>query len=127
MFNAKIIHKPAINHYVTPQAAGVPTYENSKSVFTGKGTLVNLYAFNSSTSPVYLAVADTPDGTLASATRLAVYPIPATSFVALATPEGDRIEGGLALKAWNDTGLSSAAGSVMAYKIDWDAYLDYAK
>jgi hypothetical protein len=125
-FNAKIIPHPANYHYNTPFGAGpVPTYENAKSVFTGKQLLVNLYAFNSSGAAIYLAVVDTPDGTIASCTRLAMYPIPSLSFVGIATPGGDRIEGGLYLKAFTDTGLVTPAGSVMTYKVDYDPYISF--
>lgn len=129
MFNVKIIPHPARSHYNTPFGAGpVPTYENAKSITVGKMTLVNLYAFNSDpTNQIYLAVVDTPDNTIASCTKLCPYPIASQSFIQLATPDGDRFEGGLFLKAFTDTGLTVAAGSVMFYKVDWDAYLDYPK
>lgn len=128
MFNVKRILKPAEQHYQSPFGAGpVPTFENAKSIFVGKNVLINLYAFNSSAATVYLAVVDTPDNTFASATKLAIYPIPATSFVSIAAQDGDRFEGGLFVKAFTDNGLTTPAGSVMHYRVDWTAYVSFTQ
>lgn len=127
MFNVKRILKPAELHYRSPGAAATPTFENAKSVFVGKNVLVNLYAFNSSGAQVYLAVVDTPDTTIASGTNTTIYPIPATSFVSIATPDGDRVEGGLFLKAFTDVALTTPAGAVMHYKVDWTPYIAFTQ
>lgn len=125
MFNVKILPNPARQHYTTPVTAGVPQYENSKSVFNAQKVLLNLYAFNSdAANDVFLAVVDTPDGTLASAVTTTVYPVPKKSFVQVSLPGGDRVEKGLLLKAFTDTALTAAAGNVMAYKVDYTSYVE---
>jgi hypothetical protein len=91
-----VISFPADQHYNTPQTAGVPQYENSKQIFTGKRRLVNLYVLNNSAATVYLAVCDTAT-TQAAAGAITVYPIAANSFVSVAQPSGDRFEAGLFL------------------------------
>lgn len=124
MFNVKILPNPARQHYLTPVTAGVPQYENSKLVFSGQKVLLNLYAFNSDTAnDLYLAVVDTVD-TLANALSTTVYPVAKKSFVQVAIPGGDRVERGLLLKAFTDAALTSAAGSVMAYKVDYTTYIE---
>jgi hypothetical protein len=125
MFNVKILPNPARLHYFTPNAAGVPTYEIAKSVATKPLVLLNLYAFNSDTAnDLFLAVFDSPDGTQGSAATVTVYPVPKKSFVQVATPGGDRFEKGLFVKAFTDVGLTTAAGAVMAFKIDYTPYIE---
>lgn len=112
---------PADQHYTSPSTGFVPTYENGKLIQGSKLRLVNLYAFNSSNTTVYLAVADSVDGTTIA--NAVPYPIGPGSFVSISIHGGDRYEKGLYLKAFTDTGLSAAAGNVMFYKVDWTAYL----
>jgi hypothetical protein len=125
-YNVKTIFNPPDFHYFTPQSAGVVTLENAKQVFTGQNLVLNLYAYNSSGAQVYLAVCDTSGSSMTNAANITIYPIPATSFVNVATPGGDRFEVGLYLKAFTDAAATVAAGSVMAYKVDYDAYVALA-
>jgi hypothetical protein len=125
MFNVKILPNPARLHYFTPNAAGVPAYENGKNVSAKPLVLLNLYVFNSDPNNlIYLAVFDSPDGTQGSAATVAVYPVPSQSFVQIATPGGDRLDKGLFVKGFTDTALSVAAGNVLAYKIDFTPYIE---
>ncbi len=114
---------PADQHYVTPQTLGVPQFENAKQIQASRMRLVNLYAFNTSAAAVYLMVADVAAGAIAPGNKLAVYPIAAGSFVAISTHGGDRYENGLYLLCYNEALLTTTAGAVMFYKVDWMGYL----
>ena len=113
------IFYPADEHYTTPKG----TWENEKIVSEKPMRLVNIYAFNSSGDKVFLGIADTPDGDIAHATRITPYPIEGGSFISIAEHGGNRIEGQLVVAAFSDATLSTKAGDVMFYKIDWMAYL----
>lgn len=54
---------------------------------------------------------------------LTFYPVQALSFVSIATHGGDRCEVGIYLAAYTDVTTQALAGNVMAYKVDYMAYL----
>jgi hypothetical protein len=110
---------PADQHYVTPKG----TWENMKVVSPKPCRVVNVYAMNSGAAKVFLGIIDTPDGTVASATKAVPYPIESGSFISIAEHFGNRIEGQLVVEAFTDATLTTPAGNVMFYKIDWMAYI----
>lgn len=110
---------PADQRYTTPQG----TWENKKVVSDKPVRLVNLYAFNSGGDKVYVGVIDTPDGNVANATRAIPYPVESGSFISIAVPVGQRIEGQLVVQAFTDATLSTAAGNVMFWNVEYMAYL----
>jgi len=117
------ISYPADEHYTTPQAAGVPQYENGKQFIAQKRRLVNFYGYNSSGAAVVVAIIDTADGTNIQAGDIVrVFPVPAGLFVSIGQHAGKRMERGIFAKAFTDATLATPAGNVMLWDVDWLAY-----
>src|SRR3989442_1112185 len=110
----------ADEHYVTPNVAGVPTYENGKQFIATKRRLVNFYAFNSGPTDVFVCLADTANGAaFAAGDRVVLYPVPSLGFTSVAIHGGDRFERGIYAQAFTDPTMATPAGAVMLWKVDW--------
>lgn len=108
----------ADQHYVTPQTAGVPVWEEAKQISTVPIRLVNFYALNTSAATVYVALFDSPDAAT-TIQKMTVYPVTAGSWFSIAQHGGDRMYRGLYVRAFTTIALSAGAGAVMEYKADW--------
>ncbi len=111
-------------HVITSFAADEhytsPAFEAGKQFATGQRRLVNFYAFNKSAATIYLKLSD---GDAVAEITSVWYPVPAGSFISIATPGGDRYEQGIKANGYTTAGGSTPCGNELWFKCDWTAYL----
>lgn len=105
--------------YLTPTLNGTPVFENAKQIIEGAGRIVGIYGDNSSADELYVLVADTLDGDNPAAGDGALHAVtvPNAGFVSIAG--GQRFTRGLYVKAFTDPALTTPAGDVMAWNVQW--------
>ncbi len=113
MFNPRESGKTADKHYNSA------VFEAGAILFTGANRLLNLYCLNKGAATVYLKVTDQDGGGTTSTTW---YPVPAGSFISIATPGGDRCERGLRAYGYTTAGGAVACPADLWIKADWTSY-----